>query len=899
MSSKPGFWRQCRIAFRCARFAVWTAALLAAAALGWFNVVGLPGFLKTRLITALHERGVQLEFSRLRWRFFHGLICDNVRIGAAGESAGPVLTAREVQLRLDYPALVFHQRVSVNGLVLRQGDFVFPLSATNALALTNLQSELRFEADDVWSLDQFRAGFAGATLTLGGRIAHAPEFKNWKMFSAAGNTDRGSVESSLKNFSDVLEQIHFDGKPELNVRVSGDARDVHSITLAVNARVPGVRTPWFSAQNLQFAARLLAPVNAPDNPEAAWGFWTNLQPFHIEWTARGTDLMVAGLEVEALDCNAVWNAPQLAVPHFTARLGGGGLDGSARLDVGTRGMDCKLHSDFDMRALAPVLTEEARRQLSEVTWSKPPAVNVAAGLVLPAWTNRAPDWRGEVAPSVWLDGELALTNTSIMGGATWDSVRSHFSYRNRVWSLPDLAVAQGRTALDLSAEENDATRDFHCVLSGKLDPDSILSFLTDTNAVQACKCLDFRQPIALVLGVTGNLRDWASLSATGRMAATEFAIRGQWVDSLTARLAYTNRTAEFFEPKLVRAGGAEQFVAEKATLDISGQKLFLHHGSGHVSPSAVVKAIGPKTAEVMEPYKFLSIPTATVEGCIPLKFAHGDLVPDEADLTFDVVGTLPFRWRRFETPQITGTIHWRSRYLILTNVTAETYGGTAHGWGVFDLLTPGDGTDFSFFVEGTNADFNAMGRALWSPTNQLKGALSGALMITYANSSDWRSWNGYGHAELRDGLLWNAPIFGLMSLVLDTLTPGLDVGNSRATDGAGHFTMTNGVIYTDSLEIRSLTMRMNYVGTVDLQENLAARVKAQLLRNTPVMGSVFSLVLSPVSKAFECGVTGTLDQPRITPVYIPFSRVLTAPLHPIRTMEGLFANPATNNPPKP
>ena len=140
-------------------------------------------------------------------------------------------------------------------------------------------------------------------------------------------------------------------------------------------------------------------------------------------------------------------------------------------------------------------------------------------------------------------------------------------------------------------------------------------------------------------------------------------------------------------------------------------------------------------------------------------------------------------------------------------MVSECYGGEARGWGSFDVQTPGDGTDFAFFVDGTNVDFNAMGRALWSPTNQLRGALSGTVTVTRANSSDWRTWNGFGQMQLRDGLLWDAPIFGLVSPVLNTLTPGLDVGSSRATDGAGRFTMTNGVIYTDSLDIRSLTMR--------------------------------------------------------------------------------------------
>jgi hypothetical protein len=126
------------------------------------------------------------------------------------------------------------------------------------------------------------------------------------------------------------------------------------------------------------------------------------------------------------------------------------------------------------------------------------------------------------------------------------------------------------------------------------------------------------------------------------------------------------------------------------------------------------------------------------------------------------------------------------------------------------------------------------------------------------------------------------------------VTPGLALGNSRATEADGKFVMTNGVIFTDSLDIRSLTMRLQYVGTVDLAQNVDARAKAQLLRNMPVLGWLVSTALSPVSKMFECRVTGTLGQPKPEPVYVP--GFLLAPLHPIQAMEKFFSVPATNVP---
>jgi hypothetical protein len=1070
MSAKPGFWRACRISFLCARCCVWALLLLVLLSVAWFNFVGLPDFLKTRLVAALQQRGVQLEFSRMRWHFIHGLVCDNVRIGALQSAGAPLFRAQEVQLRLDYPALL-HLRAQVDGLVLRRGKFTLPLTADDSLALTNLQGELRILPDETWSLDHFRADCAGVTFVLAGEIAHAPECRNWKIFAASSAPDHGAVQVSLQRFSEALKEIHFAGKPLLNARLDGDARDVHSFAFTLSARAPGVQTPWLSASNLEFTAHVLVPTNAPLYCNPAWNFWTNVQPFRLSWQARGTDLQSPQLAAEAMDCsgvwgdprddrslalslsarargvwtpdfslhavdfatevaaitnapeanlpartfwtnlqpfrlhwlahgtnfhsrqlaadaldcrgswgeapdgrslalainaqaqgaqtpwfnlhtldlvarvaaatnlpahsdpawgfwtnlepfrldwqlrgaglkspqvaaetvacNGAWNAPKLMVTKLAARLGGGGLDAAVALDAASRSVEFTVHSGFDLHEVAPLLPEQAGARLAQITWSQPPEIHAGGALVLPAWTNRAASWLENLGPGTRLHGDLAMTNARVADLASLDRVQTHFGYTNRVWSLSDLEVTQGRTSLNLGAEVQEAAGNFNCRLGGGLDAESIRPFLNPAAAARVFEYLRFREPVAFSLDLAGNLRDFSTLSATGRVEAADFAVRGQGVDRLTTTLSYSNLTAKFFQPRLVRANGAEHVGADLVTLDLAREHLLLHGAAGRVSPVALGNAIGPQTAAGMAPYQFLALPNATAEGCIPLKQRNGELVDDDADLRVDIIGSAPFRWRKFQTPRITGTIHWLGHQLILTNVVSECYGGTAQGWGAFDVDTPGDGTDFSFFVDGTNVDFNAMGRALWSPTNELRGALSGWVTVTRANSADWRTWNGSGEAQLRNGLLWNAPIFGLMSRVLNTLTPGLDLGSSRATDGAGRFTMTNGVIHTDSLEIRSLTMRVDYVGTVDLDENVAARAKAELLRNTPVVGSVLSLVFMPVSKAFECEVTGTLDNPKIRPLYIPYSQVLTAPLHPIRTVEKIFAPPATNSPPPP
>jgi len=891
-----GFWRQCRIGFRCVRFAVWAAVLLLLAAFAWFNLVGLPGFLKTRLVTALHQRGVELEFTRMRLRLIHGLVCDNVRIGGAKNSDGPVLTAREVQLRVNFPALL-RLHLQVDGLVLRNGNFTLPLSPTNALALTNLQSELRFAADDTWALDQFRAELNGAVISLGGEIAHAPEIRNWKMFAGHKTGGHGGGPAAWKSFSETLEQIHFQGRPQLNVQFSGDARDVHSFTLNLNARAPGVQTPWFAGQDLQLTARLSVPADVPANDDPAWGFWTNLQPFRLVWTARGTNLQSEKLNASAVECDGGWSAPELSVTNLSARLGGGQLAATAKLDVATRELSFTNHSSFDLHAVAALLTEKTRGRLAEISWTQPPQLHAGGVLMLPAWTNRAAVWRDDVEPGVRVRGDLAFTNALADGVVRLDSVRTHFTYENLIWSLPDLKLAQGRTELALSGEESEATKNFRCRISGDVDAEMARPFLTTSNAVRGFNLLAFHEPVALVMNAGGNLRDFAALSAAGRVAVTNFAVRGQAFESLAADFSWSNGVLGFLRLQSFRAGGAQTLTADAVALDFNARMIFFTNGFSTAEPMAVCRAIGPKTARIIEPYEFLSPPTARVNGQLPLHDMNGGHDLDGTDMTFDIIRGAPFRWTRLQTTNITGTVHWLGQELVLTNLAAAFYGGAADGGAYFDFRPVDYGCDFNFGFALTNVDARLLAADFPSvKTNQLAGILSGRALVTEGNSKTWRSWNGYGRAQLHNGQLWNIPVFGFMSPVLNTFTPGLDVGNSRATDATARFTLTNGVIFTDSLDIRSLTMRVEYVGTMDLQEQVNARATAQLLRNAPLFGSVFSTVLWPVSKVFECEVTGTLENPKLTPVYLPFPKLLTAPLHPIRSVEEFFAPTTTNAP---
>ena len=95
----PGFWRKCRITFRWARLCVWLLVLAAIGAFLWCNRVGLPDFLKARVVATLRERGVGLEFSRMRLSLVRGIVAENVRAGT-GPTAGGAAQWHFWRLRL-------------------------------------------------------------------------------------------------------------------------------------------------------------------------------------------------------------------------------------------------------------------------------------------------------------------------------------------------------------------------------------------------------------------------------------------------------------------------------------------------------------------------------------------------------------------------------------------------------------------------------------------------------------------------------------------------------------------------------------------------------------------------------------------------------------------------------
>jgi hypothetical protein len=502
-------------------------------------------------------------------------------------------------------------------------------------------------------------------------------------------------------------------------------------------------------------------------------------------------------------------------------------------------------------------------------------------VILPTWTNKSPDWRKEILPTLQLNGHVSVERGSYRD-VTATSAQTDFAYSNMVWTLPHLRVNRPEGGADLNLVADDRTREYHWRIHSVIDPKAIRHLLTDSQ-LRVFDDFQFTTPPAIHAELNGHWNEMEKTSVDGEIVVTNFSFRSNSIDKLVCSLQITNQALIVTKARLDRA---DKFItAEKVELDFPTKKIFFKEVYGTVDPYLVTRLIGRKVAAHIAPYQFTEPPAIRLNGSLTITNIN------DADMHFLVDGN-QFKWSKFNADKISGRLDWVGETLVLTNVQSSAYhNGTVHGWAYFDF-TPTNGTAFQFDFAVADVDLNSAVRGLNNKTNRLEGLLHGNLIFESGNTRDPKSWRGHGRANLRDGLIWDVPIFGIFSPVLNTLMPG--AGNSRAREGSANFIVHDGIIYSDDLELRASGLRLRYRGGVDFQNQVDARVEAELLRDTWIIGPLVSLALTPITKIFEYKVSGTLSDPKSEPVYIP--NILMMTLRPFHSLKEALTPEKTTQP---
>lgn len=1017
------FWPLARRLFRWFRITVLLLVLAAVIAVIWLNQVGLPDFLKQRLRSELRAQGMEVEFNRLRYRWYRGLVAEQVVFGRAGESTGPQFSADELALRLNEDAL-WRREFQIDGVIIQGGRLLWPVWTTNnaprQVSVGAIQASLRFLPQDTWDLTSLTAQSLGVSLALQGTITNAYAIRNWS-FGGGRPPDPHTLAAFWRDFLDEVDRTRLQAPAQLSGSIWGDARDLKTFSASLKFSTPQYSSPRGSGKNLSLSAQTRPHSNdllraeiklQADDPRTPWGqarrmaltmqaapsltelsptnasltlqlrdaktslgragnlsltarfahdtndpalvragysvtgnqvesgrfrfahallnaqavqvasnLWprslavqlqladarmeqaraatvsiragltvpsadelrlgdtnlswrTRLEKIPLDLETSLTHLQVTNLDVPTALLMGRWRAPLFTLDTAKGNVADGQWNATGRLDAVTRELSLALNTDFDPLRIAPALPEEARTWLGQFTWRTPPRLEGTARIVLPAWTNRAPDWEGAVLPTLALRGKFDVGEGTFRGVPA-TSGRGPLLYSNFVWQLPGLHITRPEGVLELSYTNNDLAHEYFFHIDSGLGLKALLPLVKNKAQRAAFDLVEFTGPARVTGSIIGNWENDKTIDARLHVTVTNFAFRGQSISELDTGLTFTNNLLTFANTRIYRPEGTGT-VAE-VRVDFNRDKIYITNGLSTLAPAAALRALGPKVEKTMAPFQFGRPPRVQINGVV-------DLDPKTIldDMRFEISGG-PFQWHDYRLTEVTATAHWLGDTLTLTNVQGAFHEGRVAGDAHFDFL-PGGSADFSFRAGLSEVNLHSLMIDLYSKTNKLEGILSGRLSVTRANTDQPKGWQGGGEASLRDGLIWDFPIFGVFSPMLNKVAPGL--GNSRARQATATFTITNSVLASTDLEIHASAMRMQYDGTVDFDSHINGRMEAELFRDMPLLGLVVSKVLWPVTKLFEYKVGGTLGDPQTSPLFIP--KVFLMPFHPFRTLKELL-----------
>jgi hypothetical protein len=352
------------------------------------------------------------------------------------------------------------------------------------------------------------------------------------------NLVRGSLQ---------LQAARADSQWATATQLQGSAQWTHSLTnpvpLSGEGRIESAQaaTRWGSARGLRIAARLETASPSPrPRPDPSWAGWGVLDPYLLDWTAHAEEVAVSNLVAHGLIGNGTWAAPDLVVSNLQAQIGQRPLNVQAALNVATRQLRAKAVSLLDPHDLEMLLGENTRRELAAFSWSSPPTLWAETALVLPAWTNRHPDWRAEVEPSLRLAGEFKFDQGAAYRGLSLSSVQSHFSFSNQCWHLPDLLILRPEGRLAVEHRTDTRTKEFQWRLASTLDP-TCVSPLLKTNDRAIFDLIKLSQPPVVEAQLRGRWDQLETTTMEGQVALTNLSFRGEQISGVQTRLAYSNQ----------------------------------------------------------------------------------------------------------------------------------------------------------------------------------------------------------------------------------------------------------------------------------------------------------------------------------------------------------------------
>jgi len=464
----------------------------------------------------------------------------------------------------------------------------------------------------------------------------------------------------------------------------------------------------------------------------------------------------------------------------------------------------------------------------------------------------------------WLSGKPALE-----GIARFNT--GHIGFRGVIFDVLSAGVALRQEKL--------LVRDFHASgESGTIDADimvapgenrlrlkatllpSKFAPMTGGKTREALEAMNFKEPLQISFDGGAPLLDSLQLQGSGSLNLGKAAMRGAWIDGLSAKFLAANG-AITFRDILVRMGegsGHGEFVYDYKNWEGLFPKI-----QSTLDPVKLMTWIDPRIAQSLKNYRFVKAPNIQLTGKVGL---HD---PEKNDLRIQLMASegLGYTLIGKDLPfgPTSGTVLLKGQKLQIDLPQSRLFGGDVALKADVSVM-PGD-TSYGASVHLENVDFKTLAK-LYFDYNESSGKLTGNYTFRAVGGND-RAMIGKGNLLIRDGNVLAMPILGPLSLLLNDVIPGL--GYQSAKKATTDFSVKDGTITTRDLLIEGTGFNMIGHGKIyylDDSMDMSIRLNAQ---------GIPGLATFLISKIFEYESTGSAKHPQWRPKLLPKGKATPKP----------------------
>lgn len=361
-------------------------------------------------------------------------------------------------------------------------------------------------------------------------------------------------------------------------------------------------------------------------------------------------------------------------------------------------------------------------------------------------------------------------------------------------------------------------------------------------------------------GTTGD--GWKFL-ATGSVCSDHFTYRGVSNEFMNAgfslNLSEKERKLNLSPFTLVTEG-------EKAEMgliiDFLSETVGFH-GTSTVDPRKLARMIGPLPGSVADTFNFAGPVKVTASGIVDYNDQSNN------DFTIHVEGKR-FGWNNFLCDEGSLSVNVLGRAVRVSDIRGTAFGGVFQA-DVFLNTASGDGhTKYEVEARVKEVEMMLLMHVLTDGAEHaFRGTCAATLSLQgYAGKGQGETARGKGKVEIKNGYIFQIPLFGGLSDFLTKYVPGLKL-LLRQTAASAEVEIKEGRICSKKIRVDGDVFSLRGNGCCSLDGELSFDTEVVLLRQDTVAGGIARLATLPVSKMFEFHLGGTIEEPRWRPIYVP------------------------------